>query len=104
MIIALDWDGTITQDIMAWTEFVINMTKRSHEVIIVTMRYPSEQENIKETTIGILCKVYYTSRRAKAEFLSTLDIFPDVWIDDNPNAVYQNAKAVFGTEKLEGQK
>lgn len=63
----------------------ISMAKASgHEVICVTMRYPSE-------TIEMPCEVIYTSRQAKAPFMRDLGRYPDIWIDDMPHFILEGS-------------
>jgi len=86
MLIALDYDGTYTLDPEFWNTFIINSKKRNHKIIIVTMRYPHEGEEVEEQIKE--CSIIYTSRKAKKSFLERMGIFPDVWIDDNPEWIY----------------
>jgi len=89
MLIAIDFDDTYTKDPELWNNFISNAKNRNHEVICVTMRYPEEGKEVSRT-IGMRCKVIFTERQAKKKFLQTMNIRPDVWIDDNPLWIYQN--------------
>jgi len=81
MRIALDFDKTYTLDPPMWNAWIDMARKRDHEVICVTMRYPSE-------SIEMPCEVVYTSRQAKGPFMLALDRKPDVWIDDSPHWIF----------------
>jgi len=102
MTFGLDWDGTVTGDPTMWLLWCILARKRGHKVYIVTMRYPSECQDIplifKENVDGI----FPTSRGPKQEFMLKHDIVVHVWIDDNPKAVYQNAMQIWGASSPEG--
>ena len=91
MLIALDYDGTYTVDPVFWGEFVRMARKRGHEVILVTNR--SEVE--KDAGIIMLSKnnkVYFTAGRAKEKYMDEAGIKPDIWIDDSPYFILNDAK------------
>ena len=81
MKIALDYDGTYTEDPSLWNVFIQHALSCGHEIVCVTMRFPDE-------AIQMPCPVVYTSRKAKAEFYQA-----DVWIDDNPRWLFVDAAA-----------
>lgn len=84
MKLSLDYDKTYTQDPILWDAFIESAKKRGHEVVCVTMRYPTEE-------ISIPCEVIYTSRIAKAAHARKHDLGIDVWIDDSPHWIFQDA-------------
>lgn len=94
--IGLDWDHTCTEDVYGWFEFVKMMVSRGHQVYIVTMRYPQECLDIPQVFLDAVTGLFPTSRQAKKEFMLKQDIPIDVWIDDNPKAIYMNAQQAFG--------
>lgn len=85
MLIVLDYDGTYTLDEEFWKSFYFRTTALGHKVICATMRYESEP------IADMPCKVIYTGRKAKEQFLLDLGIKPDIWIDDNPAWLYQDS-------------
>ncbi len=89
MLVALDYDSTYTLDPLLWDIIIDKFHNRGHEVICVTMRYPHEGKEVEES-IGLRCKVIYTERAAKMKFLTELDIYPSVWIDDTPAWIFQD--------------
>ena len=99
MIIALDYDGTMTEDIEAWLDFIDLMEDAGHTIYIVTMRYPSEGLPIGFSRM----QVVFTSRKAKKPFLDALGIHVNVWIDDHPQAVFMDAEQIWGQVLPEGQ-
>ncbi len=85
MLIALDYDDTYTLDCEFWNKFILNAKEKDYKVICVTMRYDNMIEGPDViNSIGKLCKVIFTGRHAKKEFVNYMKIFPDVWIDDSP--------------------
>lgn len=80
MRIALDYDNTYTLDPAFWDDFIAAAQQRGHKVQIVSMRYP--HENIEAPPAPVV----YTSRKAKSGVASA-----DVWIDDSPQWIYQDA-------------
>lgn len=80
MLIALDYDKTYTLDPILWDKFVDSAINSGHEVKIVTMRFPHEEISVNNV------EVIYTSRKAKIGFIQ-----PDIWIDDSPGWIYQDA-------------
>jgi hypothetical protein len=92
MRIALDFDGTFDQDVEGWTLFTDMMHKRGHTIVGVTMRYPHETVGEMQAFHAACDKVYYTSRKAKQPFLAERGILINVWIDDNPHWVNNDAR------------
>lgn len=86
MRIAIDYDGTYTADTDLWDEWIKQAVGRGHEVICVTMRHSHEPIDRP-----IPCEVIYTSRKAKAFYMSAIDRYPDIWIDDHPQWIFENA-------------
>ncbi len=90
MLVALDYDGTYTLDPLLWDKVIGLFHTRGHEVICVTMRYPSEGAEV-ESSIGMKCKIIFTERNAKKSHLRKLSIYPDVWIDDTVEWILMDA-------------
>lgn len=82
MIIALDYDQTITKDPKFWANFVQLARQHRHQVVVVTAR-PGTQP--VEQHIGV--PVYYTSHALKAPFMKKQGVRVDVWIDDHPDSI-----------------
>ena len=89
MLIAIDFDDTYTRDPHLWDLFINQAKLRNHEVICVTMRFPEEGNEVINS-IGKRCKIIFTERQAKEKFLKSLNIRPDIWIDDNPFWIYRD--------------
>lgn len=103
MKIALDYDGTITEDFVAWIQVAGILTGAGHEVYIVTMRYPTECQDIEPAFKYVTKGVISTSRQAKRPFCEALGHYFNVWIDDNPRAVNEDAEAIWGWSSPEGE-
>lgn len=102
MIIALDYDGTFTEDPHLWVESISAWIERGHRIVIVTMRYPSE--SIGSALFDTVGKgnIFYTSRTAKKQFMAILGIHPNIWIDDHPQSVFMDAEQIWGEALPEG--
>lgn len=85
MLIALDYDGTYTEDPELWNAFIASAAARGHRVFCVTMRYPTEP-------VEMPCDIIYTGREAKAAHVQALHGMAfDIWIDDNPHWILRNS-------------
>lgn len=83
LVIAIDYDGTYTEDPTLWRSFIKKARSRGHTVLCVTMRYEYLEgyEVLKELR-GHVHQIIFTGRKAKKQFLSEWGINPDVWIED----------------------
>ncbi|SAL79959.1 hypothetical protein AWB71_06015 [Caballeronia peredens] len=90
MNISLDFDGTYTEDPASWNHFIDTFTAAGHNVMIVTMRHESEANSTMKK-LSKKGRVIYTDRKAKEEFVAALGITIDVWIDDTPAWIYNDA-------------
>lgn len=84
MRFCLDYDGTYNRAPDLWNLFIEQATASGHEVICITMRHPSEVPDIPVV-------VYFTGRKAKARYAAENNIHVDVWIDDAPHWLFQDA-------------
>jgi hypothetical protein len=89
MNISLDYDHTYTQDPELWNDIIKIMQAAGHRVYCVTARYHWESREVMDT-VGKLCPVYFTERKAKKPYMLSLNILIDVWIDDTPQAILMN--------------
>lgn len=85
MIIAIDYDGVYNLEPILWKKFIVDAKRLDHTVICITMRYPTEA--IK----NMPCEVVYTSRKAKRPFAEANNYKIDIWIDDKPTLIIQDA-------------
>jgi hypothetical protein len=97
--LALDYDGTFTADPDLWLLFIKAAQERGHQVIVVTMRYKTEQygnptngfEPMDTRLLDSVDRVIFTDRRAKKLFVTQLCVNIDIWIDDEPKWLFSNA-------------
>ncbi|AQQ43259.1 hypothetical protein [Burkholderia cenocepacia] len=83
MNIALDFDGTFTEDPEAWHVFIDLFKNKGHSIFLITMRHPHEANRAMKDLakkIPVVC----TGRQAKQAFAAAQGININVWIDDNP--------------------
>lgn len=92
MNIALDFDGTYTAPPKVWDKFISFCMEEGHKVSIVTMRY-EENENIQGylTAWAKQCDIVYTGCKAKKSFCEAKGLRFNIWIDDNPEWLFQDA-------------
>jgi hypothetical protein len=84
--IALDFDGTYTEDPMFWSDMIESAKDFGHDVCIVTFRHPNQTHEylrILEQWIP----VHFTSGVSKRKFMEERGIVIDVWIDDQPELI-----------------
>lgn len=67
------------------------MQQRGHNVYCVTMRSPGEGRAVKESLENKVDGIFFTSRRAKRDFMNARGIRVDVWVDDSPAFVLMDA-------------
>jgi hypothetical protein len=83
LVIALDFDGTYTEDPEGWQLFVHMMKARGHEVHIVTYRDTDwDNSDIEEACSKMGIKPLFTAGKQKQHVFKA-----DIWIDDNPALV-----------------
>ena len=92
MLVCLDYDGTYTQDPALWDQFITSAKASGHRVICATMRYEdTEGAEVKKSLSHLVENIYFTDRLAKVAWLKERGIKPDVWIDDSPFWLLNNA-------------
>lgn len=87
--IALDYDGTFTEDPEMFSSFIELSQKRGHTIYIVTLR---SKEHDFEAIHDYLTNEYgiqivWCDGRSKREVTEELGIKIDIWIDDNPECI-----------------
>ncbi len=92
MLICLDYDGTYTLDPSLWNTFIQSAKGAGHNIICATMRYENaEGDEVKKSLAHLVEKIYFTNRLAKVAWLKERGVKPDVWIDDSPYWLLNNA-------------
>jgi len=88
MLIAIDFDDTLTAAPDLWREFIASARQLGHRVILVTARRDTEDNN--ETIDdwlaihGIELPVYFTALGSKVEHMQRIGLRVNIWIDDDP--------------------
>lgn len=93
MLIALDYDDTFTRDPLGWQSVCAILKVRGHTIVGATMRNHFEAKDINPIYLEICTEIYFSNREAKRAFLAREGVFPDVWIDDNPEFICYSASA-----------
>ena len=91
MLICIDYDGTYTADPELWNKFIKQAKDKGHSVICATMRFKNTEYIEDQYISPDLDAIHYTERQAKSAYLASLQIRPDIWIDDNPSWIYTNS-------------
>lgn len=92
--IALDWDGTVTEDEILWFSFMRQAVERGHDLKIVTARCEKDADKIRErlASLEINIKVVATDGKPKIkEADAQLGRFFDIWIDDMPHLLFSSS-------------
>ena len=88
--IALDYDGTYTDNPIFWDQVVKIANENNQPLIVVTARHGDQAEVVvRQFPYN---KVYYTSGMAKKKFLKMHGYGKKgiIWIDNNVKAVLKN--------------
>ena len=101
MKIALDYDGTYTEDKAFWLDFINRAQKSGHKVFVVTYRHPlldtlPDEKPIRNFGVPVI----YTDGHPKKAYCESQDILIDVWIDDRPQTVYEPSPWQDGDPRL----
>lgn len=91
MNVSLDYDNTYTRDPDLWDDFIILLKRKGHKVYCVTMRNSSESKVVFDSLLGKVDGIFLTDRKAKHPFMFREGISIDVWIDDIPWFIDNNA-------------
>ncbi len=93
MKIALDYDGTFTEDSGLWCRFIDEATV-NHQVYLVTYRGMDTPINHIHgkflSDLGV--SIYYTDGVAKRKYMEGRGIKIDVWIDDCPDLIVSESE------------
>jgi hypothetical protein len=88
MLIAIDFDETLTMDAGLWRGFVDLCAAGEHRIVCVTARRDTDdnRETISEwmESHGISLRVFFTGLGSKTDFMEKRGMKVDIWIDDDP--------------------
>src|SRR5690606_23795431 len=93
MKIAIDYDGTWTEDPAFWRDFIASARRAGHECRIVTYRDDRFDRTPELAALEAEVGVIYTRGIAKRRYCNHFGegFVPDVWVDDTPEALLQNS-------------
>ena len=92
MVLSLDFDDTYTRDPVFWDTMIRLAKSRGHTVYCVTMRYESEGKEVIKALKDKVDGIFFTGRLAKHDFMFKQGIYVNVWIDDMPWFVINDAR------------
>ena len=93
MNLSLDYDNTYTRDPNFWNDFIALAKRNGHTVYCVTLRSPSEGKDVEAQLADKVERILYTSRKAKQPFCFAQGISIDVWLDDMPFFIDNDARS-----------
>ena len=88
MLIAIDFDDTLTADPVLWFTFIDVAKRIGHIVVCVTARRDTEENRewinswMKERGFDLF--THYTSLGSKLDYMERIGVKVDIWIDDDP--------------------
>ncbi len=97
MLFAFDYEGTISEDIEMWLVIIAMIKARGHDVLIASMCTFAGKQKMDERVLDLVPWIVPTSGLAKLPFLANVGIHPDVWMDDQPQALFLDADKAFAT-------
>jgi hypothetical protein len=90
MIVAIDYDETITENVGAWKEIIKTMNFMNFTVLCVTYRQPDCDPHELDWLKGYVEEIIFTGQTAKRKFCIEQGWEVDVWIDDEPMSITHN--------------
>ena len=92
MNISLDYDETYTRDPEFWDLVISAAHYQDHKVYCVTMRSAAECDDVFASLMNKVDGIFCTNRQAKEKYMFKEGIMIDVWIDDMPFFILNNAR------------
>lgn len=90
-VVAFDFDETISDNEPLWLQVMLALEKGGYHVVVCTWRTPKTYPEDLKFLVDKGFKVYYTSGQAKQTYMAKQGIKVDIWIDDNPYAILNDA-------------
>lgn len=88
MIVAIDFDETITTNPPLWLSIMNIMRNAGWDVIVVTYRKPDADPHELFFLQQQGFRIYFTGQVGKRKWLwERQRISPDIWIDDSPESI-----------------
>ena len=89
MLIAIDWDRTITADPTCFMRVIDEFAKGGHEFIVVTGRKEHDRIGLVDPRwkIRLPKAVIYANGKLKRKAAEEAGYKVDIWIDDEPGTI-----------------
>ena len=88
MLIAIDFDDTLTADPVLFRTLIAVIQGCGHQVVCVTARHDlaSNREWVSDwmKEHGISLYTHFTSMASKVDYMTRIRVKVDIWIDDDP--------------------
>lgn len=91
-VVAIDFDETISDNPSAWLMVMKTLEMCGYHVVVCTWRYPHTHPEDLQFLVDKGYSIFYTGLRAKRPFMEALGIYVNIWIDDNPWAIENDAE------------
>lgn len=93
MNVAIDFDGTYNAAPYTFDDVITTFRLAGYNPIIVTYRHEEYDPDplLNHIAEDHKIPIYYTDGKAKGPFMEALGIKVDIWIEDNPKAVYEDS-------------
>lgn len=93
MTIAIDIDGTWTLDPWFWNKFYWNAVEQDYNIYVVTGRTkPPDENETRRLMLDAIKIICCGPHEFKKDVLARLNIFPDIWIDNEPGTIEPQRK------------
>lgn len=90
MIIALDYDRTYKLEPKLFLQIVRLFVEAGHTVYAITTGTHQESLGIDPELRKLAKAVLATNHQSKFEFVKRMDIWIDIWINDDPAAIFDH--------------
>lgn len=90
MIIALDYDRTYKLEPELFLNIVRLFVEAGHTVYAITTGTYQESLGIDQRLRKLAKSVLATNHQSKFEFVKRMDIWIDIWINDDPAAIFDH--------------
>ena len=93
MVVAIDYDGTITRDTRGFAVIIVWLLIRKHTVVIITQRSEEQGDDVVKFVDELKpdhdVPIIWSSGKAKQVAAIEAGYFVDVWMEDNPLAIFE---------------
>jgi hypothetical protein len=86
--IAIDFDDTYTANPKMFNKIIDIFKENDYKVCICTSRDPKKSMDVEKSNVrSIVDYIFFTDGEPKKEFMESLGIKIDIWIDDFPKSI-----------------